>query len=256
MWNVQWVGFKTIARKEMVRIFRIWTQTILPSVITITLYFLIFGNIIGSRLGNVGNISYIQFIVPGLIMMAIINNAYSNVVSAFFSAKFQKNIDEMLVSPLKFEVIVLGFISGGFVRAFIVGTLVTGVSMFFAPLNIHSIPIVILTIILTALLFCICGIINAIFAKKFDDVAIVPTFILTPLTYLGGVFYSIQRLPEFWQKVSLLNPILYLVNCFRYGFLGISDIPVFKALVVLILVIFFLWTICIRLLKKGVGLNL
>lgn len=256
MWNVQWVGFKTIARKEMVRIFRIWTQTILPSVITITLYFLIFGNIIGSRLGNVGNISYIQFIVPGLIMMAIINNAYSNVVSAFFSAKFQKNIDEMLVSPLKFEVIVLGFISGGFLRAFIVGTLVTGVSMFFAPLNIHSIPIVILTIILTALLFCICGIINAIFAKKFDDVAIVPTFILTPLTYLGGVFYSIQRLPEFWQKVSLLNPILYLVNCFRYGFLGISDIPVFKALVVLILVIFFLWTICIRLLKKGVGLNL
>ncbi|RAP38233.1 ABC transporter permease [Candidatus Marinamargulisbacteria bacterium SCGC AAA071-K20] len=256
MWKVQWVGFKTIARKETVRIFRIWSQTLLPSVITITLYFLIFGNIIGARLGSIGGYTYMQFIVPGLIMMAVINNAYSNVVSTFFSAKFQRNIDEMLVSPLSFVAIILGFLSGGLTRAVIVGFLVTAVSMFFAPLKIYSISIVILTIFLTSLLFCLCGIINAIFATKFDDIAIVPTFVLTPLTYLGGVFYSIDSLPIFWQRLSLLNPILYLVNCFRYGFLGVSDIPVAKALIILSVVIALLWSACIHLLKKGVGVRL
>jgi ABC-2 type transport system permease protein len=256
MWQIQWVGFKTIARKETVRIFRIWTQTLLPSVITITLYFLIFGNIIGERLGSINGHTYMQFIVPGLIMMAVINNAFSNVVSTFFSAKFQRNIDEMLVSPLSFVTIILGFLSGGLTRAVIVGFLVTCVSLFFAPLHIYSISIVILTIVLTSLLFCLCGIINAIFANKFDDIAIVPTFVLTPLTYLGGVFYSIDSLPIFWQKLSLLNPILYLVNCFRYGFLGVSDIPVFKALIILIIVIALLWYACIALLKKGVGIRL
>ena len=256
MLKTQWIGFKTIARKETTRIFRIWTQVLLPSVITITLYFLIFGNIIGSRLESIKGYSYMQFIVPGLIMMAVINNAYSNAASTFFSAKFQRNIDELLVSPLSFVTIILGFLSGGLTRSLIVGFLVTCVSLFFAPIKIYSLSVVIVTIFLTAMLFCLCGIINAIFANGFDQIAIVPTFVLTPLIYLGGVFYSIESLPLFWRKVSLCNPILYLVNCFRYGFLGITDIPVSNALAILMIVIAILWWICMILLKKGIGLRL
>ena len=197
----------------------------------------------------------IQFIVPGLIMMTIVNNAYSNVVSTVFGSKFQKNIEEMLVSPLHNVTIILGFLSGGVTRSVIVGILVTLVSSFFSPIHIFSFGVLIITLFLTAFLFSLLGFLNALFAKRFDDISIVPTFILTPLTYLGGVFYSIESLPVFWQNVSLLNPILYLVNCFRYGFLGISDIGVFKSLSILTLIVASFWYLCLFLLKKGVGLR-
>jgi ABC-2 type transport system permease protein len=255
MLNVQWTGFMTIVRKEVTRILRIWPQTLLPSVVTTTLYFLIFGAFIGGRLGEIDGITYIEFIVPGLIMMAVITNAYSNVSSSAFSAKFQRNIEEMLISPLNNSTIVLGFMAGGVMRGVMVGGLVMLVSMLFTPLRIHNGPLIVLTMLFTAILFALGGFINAIYAKNFDQVSIVPTFVLTPLTYLGGVFYTISILPPFWQQLSRLNPVLYLVNIFRYGFLGVSDVPVSTSLYFLIAFTGALWVFCLWVLRRGVGLR-
>ena len=220
-------AFATIVRKELIRVLRIWLQTLLPPAITMTLYFLIFGKLIGSQIGNIENFTYMQFIVPGLIMMSVITNSYNNVVSSFFMAKFQKNIEELLVSPVSSYTIVSGYVIGGTFRGILVGIIVTLVSLFFTTLQIHNLFIICAVIFLTSVLFSLAGFTNAIFAKNFDDISIVPTFILTPLTYLGGVFYSISMLPEVWRGISKANPILYMVNAFRYGFLGVSDINIY-----------------------------
>lgn len=227
----QWVAFSTLTQKEIKRILRIWPQTLLPPAITMTLYFVIFGTMIGSRVGEMGGVSYMQFIVPGLIMMAVITNSYSNVVSSFFSTKFHGNIEEMLISPMSKHAILLGFISGGVFRGLAVGLIVTLLALFFTQLSISHLFVTIFTVIATSVLFSLAGIINAVFAKSFDDISIIPSFVLTPLTYLGGVFYAISDLPQIWQKISLLNPIVYMVNAFRYGVLGHSDVNVGYSLV-------------------------
>ena len=256
MIKIQWLGFLTLLKKEMTRLFRIWTQTLLPSVITITLYFLIFGNFIGGQIRDMEGFSYINFIIPGLIMMAIITNSYTNVVSSVFGSKFQKSIEELLVSPLYPSTILLGYLSGGIMRGVLVGILITLISLFFAPLTVARPFLVFGTMILTAILFSLLGFINALFAKKFDDISIIPTFVLTPLTYLGGVFYSLTFLPPFWQKISLINPILYLVNTFRFGFINYTDVPIFWAVFFLSVLIVVLWFTCLKLMKKGFGLRL
>jgi ABC-2 type transport system permease protein len=250
-----WVALKTIVRKEVVRILRIWSQTLLPPVITQSLYFLIFGKFVGSRIGEIQGLSYMAFIVPGLVMMAVINSAYANVVSSFFSAKFQRNIEEILVSPTPHWVIVAGYVMGGILRGIGVGVLVYIVSCFFTKPTVHSFWIVMTFIMLTSVVFSLGGFTNALFATKFDDVAIVPTFVLTPLTYLGGVFYSIHSLPEIWQKVSMLNPILYMVNGFRFGFYGTSDVSVWFSALMLIVLTVVLSVINLRILQKGIGLK-
>ena len=218
------VALQTIWVKECTRFLRIWVQTLVPPAITMTLYFVIFGNLIGSRIGQMGGFSYMEFIVPGLIMMAVITNSYANVCSSFYSAKFQRNIEEILVAPVSNWIIIVGFVGGGVARAMIIGVIVTFVSMFFVDIQIFNLPVIIVTLLLTSVLFSTAGLINAIFAKSFDDISIIPTFVLTPLTYLGGVFYSLSLLPEVWQWISKINPIVYMVNGFRYGFLGVSDV--------------------------------
>lgn len=250
-----WVAFITIVTKEIRRFTRIWAQTLLPPAITMTLYFIIFGNLIGSRIGEMGGFNYMEFIVPGLIMMSVITNSYGNVVSSFFSTKFQRNIEELLVSPTPNWVILSGYVLGGVSRGLAVGFIVTLLSLFFTELQIHSFWITIATIFMTSVLFSLGGFINAIFANSFDDISIIPTFILTPLTYLGGVFYSIQLLPEFWQGVSQLNPILYMVNTFRYGILGASDINIGFAFVIIILFNVVLFMIALKLLNMGKGIR-
>ena len=255
MIKIQCIGLITIVRREVSRVFRIWPQTLMPSVITITLYFLIFGAFIGQKIGLIKDVSYMTFILPGLILLPIITNSFANVASTFFSAKFQKNIEELLVSPLDEVTILLGYISGGIVRGALVGCLVMGVASFFWTGSIHHIGLVIITGILTTLLFSIGGLINGIFARKFDDISVIPTFILTPLSYLGGVFYSIDLLPPFWQKVTLFNPILYLINIFRFGFIGVTDIPIKGAFFVLIGLVITLFLISVYLLKKGYGIR-
>lgn len=249
------IGFQTIALKEIRRFLRIWMQTILPAAITMTLYLIIFGNLIGSRIGEMGGYRYIEFIVPGIIMMAVITNSYSNVVSSFFGARFQRHVEEMLISPLPNYLILLGYVSGGVTRGLLVGLAVTGVSLFFTELRVSNLFVTALVVLLTATLFSLAGFINAIFARNFDDVSIIPTFILTPLTYLGGVFYSIHMLPEFWQKASLLNPILYMVDAFRYGVLGTSDIAIVTAFVIIFVFIGILFFTCLYLLERGVGVR-
>ncbi|MBN1379090.1 MAG: ABC transporter permease [Gammaproteobacteria bacterium] len=249
------VSYKTIVRREIVRFTRIWMQTILPSAITTTLYYLIFGKLIGPRIGMIGEYSYIEYIVPGLIMMSIITNSYANVVASFYGSKFQRNIDEMLVSPTPNYIVILGFATGGIARGLCVGIVVTLVSLFFTDLHIHSIPVVITTAIFTAMLFSLAGLVNAIFANSFDDINIVPTFVLTPLTYLGGVFYSITMLPAFWQNVSLGNPILYMVNAFRFGVLGISDIPLQVSYTIILFFIIILFVLNLYLINKSTGLR-
>lgn len=249
------ISLGTIVRKEVTRFLRIWSQTLLPSVVTMTLYFIIFGHFIGSRIQGINGFSYINFIVPGIIMMAVITNSYANVVSSFFSAKFQKSIEEILVSPTPAWAIIVGYCLGGIARGLAVGILVSIVALFFTKLVIHSYLITIIFFLLTTIVFSLMGLLNGIFAKKFDDVSIVPTFILTPLTYLGGVFYSVALLPPLWQKISLFNPILYMVNGFRYGFLGYSDIPVYIGLLILIVLMIVLFWINLVLIKKGVGLR-
>ncbi|OGC86837.1 ABC transporter permease [Candidatus Adlerbacteria bacterium RIFCSPHIGHO2_02_FULL_54_18] len=250
-----WTAYYTMMRKEVVRIFRIWAQTLLPPVVTTSLYFIVFGTFIGSQLAPIDGYSYIQFIVPGLIMMSVITSSYMNTVSNFYFAKFMRNIDELLVSPMPDWVIILGFVSGGVVRGLIVGFFVLGVSLFFTHLAIHSVLVLLASILLTSVLFSLGGLINGVFAKGFDGISIVPTFVLTPLTYLGGIFYSIQQFPEFWQKVSLANPILYMVNAFRWGFLGVSDIPVWICFSVLLAMTTLFLCIVLWLFKSGVGVK-
>jgi ABC-2 type transport system permease protein len=247
----QWIAFTTILRKEIKRFTRIWVQTLLPPVITMALYFVIFGKLIGSRIGDMGGFSYIQFVAPGLIMMAVLTNAYSNVVSSFFSAKFQRSVEEVLVSPTPNYIILLGYTMGGVARGLCVGLLVTIMSLIFTHLHIHSWLITFTIVLLTSMLFSLAGFINAVYANTFDDVSIVPTFILTPLTYFGGVFYSISLLPDIWQHISRLNPILHMVNAFRYGILGISDVNINNAIIGLTLGVVILFVISLHLLKTG-----
>ncbi|MFB1016256.1 MAG: ABC transporter permease [Alteromonadaceae bacterium] len=248
-------ALKSILHKEVHRFMRIWVQTLVPPAITISLYFVIFGTLIGSRIGDMGGIDYMSFIVPGLIMMSVITNSYSNVASSFFSAKWQRNVEEMLVAPVPNWVIVAGYVGGGMIRGMLVGLIVTVVSLLFVDLQIHNIWVIIATVCLTSAVFALGGLINAIFANSFDDISIIPTFILTPLTYLGGVFYSISLLPEFWQGVSQINPIVYMVNAFRYGFLGISDVNLTAAFLVLLTFVVVLYSIAMTLISKGIGLR-
>jgi ABC-2 type transport system permease protein len=249
------IALKSILHKEVHRFMRIWVQTLVPPAITISLYFVIFGELIGSRIGQMGGFDYMSFIVPGLIMMSVITNSYSNVASSFFSAKWQRNVEEMLVAPVPNWVIVAGYVGGGMCRGILVGCIVTLISLLFTEIQIHNIWIIIVTVALTSATFALGGLINAIFAGSFDDISIIPTFILTPLTYLGGVFYSITLLPDFWQGVSQVNPIVYMVNAFRYGFLGISDVSLVAAFSVLAGFIITLFVIAMTLITKGIGLR-
>ncbi|MWP48605.1 MULTISPECIES: ABC transporter permease [unclassified Gilliamella] len=253
--NLYWIALKSIWRKEVTRFLRIWIQTLIPPVITMSLYFIIFGNLIGSRIGDMGGFSYMEFIVPGLIMMSVITNSYTNVCSSFFSAKFQRNIEEILVAPVPTNILILGYVGGGVMRGILTGILVTIVSLFFVRFDVHSWLFVIFTLLLTSILFSLAGLINAVFAKTFDDISIIPTFVLTPLTYLGGVFYSITMLPTFWQWVSKINPIVYMINGFRYGFLGVSDVPLWITFSMLILFVTVLYVIAWRLIDRGLGLR-
>lgn len=250
-----WIAYYTMMRRELVRILRIWSQTLLPPVVTTSLYFLVFGTFIGSQLAPIHGFNYIQFIVPGLIMMSVITSAYSNTVSTFYFAKWTKNLEELLVSPTPDWVVILGFVSGGVLRGLLVGVLVLIVSLLFTHLAIFNAFVVVASIVLTSVLFSLAGLINGVFAKGFDGISIVPTFVLTPLTYLGGIFYSIQQFPEFWQKVSLANPILYMVNAFRYGFLGVSDVPLWICFSVLIGFTLAFTLVVAWLFKRGVGLK-
>ncbi|MCW8853482.1 MAG: ABC transporter permease [Gammaproteobacteria bacterium] len=253
--NEKFNAFKTILVKEYLRFIRIWIQTVLPPAITTALYFVIFGNLIGSQISDIDGYSYMDYIVPGLILMAVITNSYANVVSSFYSAKFQKSIEELLVSPTPNYLILAGFVSGGVARGVIVGIVVTLVAMYFSDIQIHSLTLSFTVFLLTAILFSIAGFINAIFARSFDDITIIPTFVLTPLTYLGGIFYSINMLPEFWQKLSLINPILYMINSFRYGLLGVSDTDISSALFIIIIFIISLFSYALYLLNKGTGIK-
>lgn len=249
------VAFQTLLTKEILRFARIWVQTVLPPAITMALYFVIFGKLIGTRIGDMGGFRYIDFIVPGLILMSVISNSYANVVSSFYGSKFQHNIEELLIAPLPQWIILAGFVSGGVARGVVVGSVVTLVSMLFSDLQIHNYGVTLLVFVLTSVLFSLAGFINAIYANSFDDISIVPTFVLTPLTYLGGVFYSIDLLPEFWQQVSLINPVLYMVNAFRYGLLGVSDIPLGSALAIILVFTVLLAAYALWLLKRGVGIK-
>ena len=249
------IAYQTIVYKEVTRFTRIWLQTILPSAVTMTLYFVIFGNLIGKRIGEMGGYSYMEYLAPGLIMMAIITNSYGNVVSSFFGAKFIRHLEEMLVAPIPNYIILCGYVTGGVARGLIVGVVVTIVALFFTRLHVSSFLIMGSIVLMTAIVFSLGGLINGIFAKNFDDTSVVPTFVLTPLTYLGGVFYSIDLLPGFWQKVSLANPILYMVNAFRYGILGVSDIPLGVAFTVIVVFVVALFILSLNLMNRGVGIQ-
>ncbi len=251
----QWVAFYTIVRKEIRRFLRIWMQTLLPPAITMSLYFVIFGALIGSRIGQMGGFSYMEFVVPGLIMMSVITNAYSNVVSSFFGAKFQHFVEEILVSPMSNNTILWGFVLGGVTRGLLVGIIVTALSLFFTTLHIQHIGVTIAIVLMNSIMFSLAGFINEVFANNFDDVSIVPVFVLTPLTYLGGVFYSIDLLPEFWAGVSRLNPMLYIVNAFRYGVLGVSDVNVTTAFIMVGVFTLAAYAYCMHLLRTGTRLR-
>lgn len=249
------IAFTTILLKEMRRFLRIWVQTVLPPMITTALYFVIFGKMIGSQLAPIEGYNYMDYIVPGLIMMTVITNSYANVVSSFYGSKFQRYVEELLIAPIPHSLILLGFIGGGVARGLIVGIMVTLVASFFVDLQLHNLWISMSVMVLTAILFALGGFINAVYAKSFDDITIIPTFVLTPLTYLGGIFYSVNMLPGFWQEVSLVNPILYMINAFRYGMLGVSDIHLGAAYGVIALFIIGLYSYSLWLLKRGVGLR-
>ena len=256
--NANLIGLGTITRREVVRILRIWSQTLLPSAITMTLYFVIFGRMVGSRIGEIApGIGYIDYIVPGLIMMAVITNSYGNISSSFFGAKFQRFVEEMLVSPMPSWVILTGYISGAVLRGLIVAIIVLVISLFFTKIHLYHPFVTFTTVLLTAVVFSLAGFVNAIYAKKFDDIALVPTFVLTPLTYLGGVFYSVSALPTPWREISYANPILYMVNAFRYGLLGerAIDMPLWTAFAVMLGFVAALTWLALRLLTKGVGLR-
>ncbi len=251
----QWIAFQTIVIKEIRRFMRIWVQTVVPPMVVTTLYFIIFGNLIGSQIAPVEGHSYMDYIAPGIILMSIINNAYANVVSSFYGAKFQRYVEELLIAPISDWLILTGIVVGGVARGLVVGAAVTVVAMCFTDLQLHSPLVVIAVVLLTAILFSLGGFINAIYAKSFDDISIIPTFILTPLTYLGGIFYSIEMLPPFWQQVSLFNPILYMINAFRYGLLGVSDVSLAGAFAIISATIALLFGISVWLLHRGVGVR-
>lgn len=244
-------AFLTLIRKEVRRFLRIWVQTLIPPAITMTLYFVIFGSLIGSRIGQMAGHDYMAFVIPGLIMMAVINNAFSNVASSFYSAKFNNSIEELLVSPMPNYVILLGYVCGGALRGLAVGVIVLVLSLFFTTPPIYSVALTLMIVVLSALLFSMAGLINGIYANSFDDISVIPTFVLTPLTYLGGVFYSIDLLPSFWQTVSLVNPIFYLVNAFRFGMLGVSDVNIVVALSGIVTLLAAMFIFCLVLMEKG-----
>jgi len=249
------IALSIIVYKEIRRFMRIWIQTLIPPIITMTLYFVIFGSLIGSRVGSMGGFDYMQYITPGLVMMSVITNAYSNVASSFFGAKFQRSVEEMLVSPMPSWVIVAGFVLGGVARGLLVGALVLVVSLFFTDIHIQNIGLTVLFFFGTAVLFALGGFLNAVFSTKFDDISIVPTFILTPLTYLGGVFYSIDMLPEVWQWVSLANPVVYIISAFRTGMLGAGDVPVWVSVVMVSGFIAILFAGCVWCMEQGKGMR-
>ena len=249
----RWVGFRTIVIREFSRIVRIWGQTLVPPVITATLYFVIFGSLIGRRIGEMGGVSYMQYIAPGLIMMSVITNSYGNVVSSFFGAKFGRHIEELLVAPLPNWLIVSGYVAGGLLRGLLVGLVVTLIALFFTRLHVEHLGAVLAAVLLTAVIFSLLGFVNAVFAKNFDQISFVPTFILTPMTYLGGVFYSIAMLPDWAQSLSRANPILYMVNAFRYGFLGHSDVNLGLSFALMAVAVAALFGACVWLLEKGIG---
>ncbi|MEX0900787.1 MAG: ABC transporter permease [Gammaproteobacteria bacterium] len=250
-----WIGYETIVRREMRRVLRIWTQTLLPPVITMSLYFIIFGALIGRRIGEMGGHDYMLYIAPGLIIMSVLTNAYSNVSSSFFGAKFGKHVEELLVSPLPNILILAGYVTGGVVRGLLTGALVTVVAMFFTPVSVENWPLFIAVAVLTAVVFSLGGFINAVYAKSFDDISIVPTFVLTPLTYLGGVFYTVDMLPGFWRELSMTNPILYMVNAFRYAMLGVSDVGIGVAFAMIFAFLAALFAGALWLLERGHGLR-
>jgi ABC-2 type transport system permease protein len=249
------IAYNTILIKEVGRFTRIWIQTLLPPAISMTLYFVIFGNLIGPRIGPMSGFTYMEYIAPGIIMMAVMNNSYANVVASFFSAKFQRHIEEILIAPVPNFIILAGYVTGGLTRGLMVGIVVTIVALFFTDLNVKHPFLTLSVVILTSVLFALGGLINGIFARKFDDISIIPAFILTPLIYLGGVFYSIELLPDFWRSVSIFNPILYMVNAFRHGILGVSDINITLAFVIIILSIGMFSTLALFLLHKGTGIK-
>jgi len=251
----QLISLGTLGNKEIQRVMRIWVQTLVPPAITMTLYFLIFGTLIGRRIGQMAGFDYMEYIAPGLILMSVITNSYGNVVSSFFSAKYNRHLEEMLVAPMPNWVIVVGHMVGGMVRGLLVGLVVTGIALFFTRLPVHNLFIAVSVIILTSAVFSLGGLINAIFARKFDDVSIIPSFVLAPLTYLGGVFYSVSLLPEFAQQLSLLNPILYMVNAFRFGVLGVSDINIWVAYLIILAFLGGLFTLSLVLIHRGVGIR-
>ena len=250
-----WIALGTIARREVSRILRIWSQTLVPPAITMTLYFLIFGGLIGSRVGDMGGFSYMQFIVPGLVMMSVIQNSYGNISSSFFGAKFGRHVEELLVSPMPNWVILWGYVAGAVLRGLLVGVMVLGIAMLFTTVRIPHPLVTLSSVILGATIFSLAGFVNAVYAKKFDDVAIVPTFILTPLTYLGGVFYSVTLLPAWAEAATHANPIFYMVNAFRYGLLGSSDVPVWVAYTLMLAFVAALTALALWLLRRGVGLR-
>jgi len=245
------IAFNTIVYREVKRFVRIWPQTLFPAAITIVLYFVIFGNLIGRQISAIDGFSYIEYIVPGLIIMPIITNSYNNVVSSFFGSKFHRNIEELLVSPTSAHTIILGYVAGGVLRGLLVGLIVFVLAAFFSPLHIYNLALMLFVALITAIMFALGGLINAIFAKSFDDISIIPSFVLTPLTYLGGVFYSIKLLPEIWQTISLANPILHLINAFRYSLLGVSDINISAALIFMMFFTLLLYVWCVYLFNKA-----
>lgn len=253
--EANFIAFKTILRKEIVRFTRIWVQTVLPPAVSMTLYFIVFGSLIGSRIGTMHGFSYMAFICPGIIMMSIINSAYANVVSSFFGAKLQRHIEEILVAPVPHYVILAGYVGGGAARGLMVGCVVTVIALFFTELHIYNYLIVFAVVVMTSVLFSVAGLINGIFAQKFDDVSIIPTFVLTPLIYLGGIFYSIDLLPDLWRNISRFNPILYMVNAFRYGILGVSDINIYQAFAIISAFTVLLTCYALYLLNKGTGIK-
>jgi ABC-2 type transport system permease protein len=255
MSNPAFTGYATIVRKETTRIFRIWTQTILPSVVSQTLYFAIFGGIIGARVGTIGGTSYAAFLVPGLVMMAAITNTFSNVASSFFGAKFQRSIEEILVSPMKPWAMMAGYVSGGMVRGFACAAAVFAVSLAFVRPHVSHPLALVFFLFVTCLVFSLAGFLNALFARKFDDVGLIPTFVLTPLTYLGGVFYGLDALPPVWRTASYFNPVVYMIDGFRYGFSGASATPVLESGAVLAAVVLVLLAVNLTLLRRGAGLK-
>jgi len=255
MIKTYWVAFRTLIIKEILRFSRIWVQTLLPPAITMALYFIIFGKLIGEQIGDMEGFRYIDFIVPGLILMSVISNSYANTVSSFYFSRWNKHIDELLIAPVPNWLILAGFVGGGVARGVSVGVIVTIVASFFSDLAIHSYAVTLTVFVLTSILFSLAGFINGVFANSFDDISIIPTFVLTPLTYLGGVFYSISLLPDFWQTVSMANPVLYMVNLFRYGFLGVSDVNLLLGETIIMIFIVILTIYSLWLLKEGKGIK-